>query len=199
MRVPRSYVENYSRALNAVSDRARSQLAAALMQVDYTMDVAAIREAVAAIMRLYCGVSSRLASRLAKEFYDGLRLRFGIEDGYEAEDYDVYNPEATEGAVRAFMQSIVEGKAAEVVVNLCLDRLGYEVNRTANVCVARNAAADPRHPQWARIPTGSETCDFCMMLASRGFAYWSEETASHTHGNCALIRAMVAWSNPTIS
>ena len=192
MRIPRSYVARYSQALNAISGRARVQLEAALMQVDYTMDAAAVREAVAAIMRLYCGASSKLAARLAKDFYDGLRAQFGVQDGYEAEMYDVYNPDATDGAVRAFMQAIVEGKAAEAVINLCIGRLGYEVNRSANVCVARNASADPRRPQWARIPMGAETCDFCLMLASRGFAYWSEDTASHTHGNCDC-RVVPSW------
>ena len=31
---------------------------------------------------------------------------------------------------------------------------------------------------------GSETCSFCIMLASRGFVYHSESTASHAHANC---------------
>ena len=192
MQIPRSYLNRYNRALHMVGDRAKAQLAAALMQIDYSQDVAAVREAIASVMRLYCGASSSLASRLAKEFYDGLRLWAGADSEYEATAFDVYDPDATDGAVRAIVQSLVEGKAAELVVNLCLQRLGHELNRSANECVAMNALADPARPQWARVPTGAETCDFCLMLASRGFAYWSRETASHAHDNCDC-RATPSW------
>ena len=40
---------------------------------------------------------------------------------------------------------------------------------------------------FARIPAGGETCTFCRMLASRGFVYWSKESAGemgHFHRNC---------------
>lgn len=40
-----------------------------------------------------------------------------------------------------------------------------------------SVAGDPSKPRWARVPTGSETCAFCLMLASRGAVYWSERTA----------------------
>ena len=41
--------------------------------------------------------------------------------------------------------------------------------------------------RWARVPRGLETCAWCIMLASRGFVYASEETAQlagHNHENC---------------
>lgn len=41
--------------------------------------------------------------------------------------------------------------------------------------------------RYARIPQGMETCDFCLMLASRGFVYLTMETASHSHRNCDCI------------
>ena len=37
--------------------------------------------------------------------------------------------------------------------------------------------ADPSKPRWARVPVG-QTCEFCVMLASRGFVYLTRETAS---------------------
>ncbi len=43
---------------------------------------------------------------------------------------------------------------------------------------------------YARVPTGMETCTYCMMLASRGFAYHSEESAGHADHrgcNCLII------------
>ena len=42
--------------------------------------------------------------------------------------------------------------------------------------------------RYARVPQGIETCDFCLMLASRGFVYLTEDTASaHVHRNCDCI------------
>lgn len=184
MRIPRSYIENYSKALNVVSERARAQLVDALSRIDYSADVADIRNAVIAIIQPACGASSTMAARIAAEFYDGMRARFGIDDGFEAEVDSQRVPEATEGAVRAFAQDLVDGKPVEQFIGKCAARIDYETRRAANECVAANAKRDPKKPRWARIPTGAETCQFCIMLASRGFVYHSEETASHAHANC---------------
>ena len=192
MRIPRSYIESYSKALNVVSERARAQLVDALGRIDYTADVADVRNAVIAVMQPACGASSTLAARLAADFYDGLRERFGIDDGYTAEVDSQRVPEATEGAVRAFAQDLVDGKPIEQFVGKCADRIDYETRKAANECVAANAKRDPRKPRWARIPTGAETCQFCIMLASRGFVYHSEETASHAHAHCDC-RIVPSW------
>lgn len=44
--------------------------------------------------------------------------------------------------------------------------------------------------RWARVPTGYKTCDFCLMLASRGFAYHTSGSAGkidHYHTNCDCV------------
>lgn len=48
----------------------------------------------------------------------------------------------------------------------------------------------PGDVAYARVPTGAETCTYCMMLASRGFAYHTEESAGHADHrgcNCLII------------
>ena len=192
MRIPRSYVENYSKALNVVSDKARAALVDALSKIDYSADVADVRNAVIAIMQPACGASSTMAARLAADFYDGLRARFGIDDGFVAEVDSQRVPEATEGAVRAFAQDLVDDKPTEQFIGKCADRIDYETRKAANECIAYNAKNDPKKPRWARIPTGAETCQFCIMLASRGFVYHSEETASHAHAHCDC-RIVPSW------
>jgi len=192
MQIPRSYIENYSRMLNTVSERAKADLVDALSGIDYSQDVATIRNRVIAVMQPACGASSTVAARIAADFYDGLRLQFGIEDGYKADVESYRDPDATAGAVRAFAQDIVDGKLISAFISKCADRLDYETRRSANECVAGNAKRDPRVPRWARIPTGLETCEFCIMLASKGFTYHSEETASHSHANCDC-RIVPSW------
>ena len=197
MQIPRSYVENYSRALNVVSERARAALVDALSQLDYTADIADIRNAVIAIMQPACGASATMAARLAADFYNGLRAQFGIDDGYMAQVDSQRVPEATTGAVRAFVQDLVDDKPIEQFVGKCADRIDYETRKAANECVEFNAKNDPKKPRWARVPTGVETCQFCIMLASRGFVYHSEETASHAHAHCDC-RVIPSWDkSPT--
>ena len=40
---------------------------------------------------------------------------------------------------------------------------------------------------WARIPAGGKTCAFCLMLASRGAVYGTQNDAKKSHGNCRCI------------
>lgn len=200
MQIPRSYIENYSKALNVVSETARAALVDALSQIDYSANVADVRNAVIAIMQPACGASSTMAARLAADFYDGLRARFGIDDGFRADVDSQRVPEATEGAVRAFVSELDSSiPNVSAFQRLCVDRIDYETRLAANKCIEFNAKNDPKKPRWARIPTGADTCQFCIMLASRGFVYHSEETASHAHAHCDC-RVIVSWdkNNPLV-
>lgn len=66
-----------------------------------------------------------------------------------------------------------------------LATLGGSVQRhvvnAARATVRDNARRDPARPRYARVPTGKKTCAFCLMLASRGFVYASEESGGHAH------------------
>lgn len=64
----------------------------------------------------------------------------------------------------------------------------YQVARRANETVSHNVRRDRRSGVcFARVPMGLHTCEFCMMLASRGFVYWSRGSAGefgHWHADC---------------
>lgn len=52
------------------------------------------------------------------------------------------------------------------------------------------AAARIPDVRWARVPSGSDTCPFCLMLASRGFVYTSAKAAGghyHPHCDCRVV------------
>ena len=62
----------------------------------------------------------------------------------------------------------------------------------ARITTVRSTAIDPTRPRYARVPSGTYTCAFCVMCASRGFAYWNEETAGkfkpfHDGDDCRVI------------
>lgn len=196
--IPRAYVDNFTRVINGISDDAQKKLAKALEGVVID-DIAAARNEIIAIMDTLLAPYTDNVAAVAATFYDGLRAYFGIDDGFMAESESMREPAATAGAVRAFMQTQVDGKPFETLENLLTERVDYECKRAANECIAYNAKNDPKRPKWARVPTGAETCEWCIMLASRGFAYLSEEAASHTHANCDC-RVIPSWDkdNPAV-
>lgn len=55
------------------------------------------------------------------------------------------------------------------------------VGRAASKTTIRNSERDySKGVRYARVPTGKETCGFCLMLASRGFDYTSRKAAGDT-------------------
>lgn len=66
------------------------------------------------------------------------------------------------------------------------------IGTSARLTTQRNIRIDPSKPRWARVPRGAKTCAFCTMLASRGFAYLSEDTAGrqmqyHHDCDCQIV------------
>lgn len=186
--LPREVIDSYTKRLNALSAASRRVVAAQLAQIEYE-DIADLREKVTAILEPVCAASSDAAAAYAAEFYDEVRgAQAGAALGAEA--VSAHSAEATAAAVRAMVQAVVDGKPWEQFARQVEDRADYEVKRSAGECVKANAARDPLRPKWARVPSGTETCSYCLMYASRGFAYTSEKTASekagggHYHTNC---------------
>ena len=190
MVIPQKYIDNFTRLLNGISEDAKRRMTQALQRITLD-DIAVAREEIIAAMNAILGPYCKNAAALSATFYDGLRELFGISDGFTAEAISSHDPKATEGAVRSFMRFAVDDNA-QALSNALLGRIDYELKKTANECVEQNAIRDPKKPKWARIPTGAETCAFCIMLASRGFDYNSKETASHAHANCDC-RIVPSW------
>lgn len=75
------------------------------------------------------------------------------------------------------------------------------MSRSVRLTTQNNRDADGTHPGWARVPRGSNPCAFCVMLASRGFAYTSEESAdfggSFHNGKCRCI-PVCSWGKDKI-
>lgn len=65
------------------------------------------------------------------------------------------------------------------------------INSTTRLTQQLTAEKDPSEPRYARVPSGP-TCEFCIMLASRGFVYWTAESAGrnnlyHNDDNCQIV------------
>ena len=83
----------------------------------------------------------------------------------------------------ALIERHFSGESPEQVMRRRIGDLARDqVKRRANRTMAENCARDG--VRYARVPRGSETCGFCIMLASRGFVYTTPEAAQHSHDGC---------------
>lgn len=85
---------------------------------------------------------------------------------------------------KAFSKVAKEGKPHNAVP-LLQKYLDHYVKEPARSTITESAKRDG--VRYARVPTGRETCGWCIMLASRGFVYHSEQTAHGYHTNCDCL------------
>ena len=184
--IPRSVLTYVNGQINALSADAQSRVLKVLSRISWTPEnVAECRELVVQALESVMPEYTSLAAQSTADMYDAIRVQ-SVGEAMGARAISGYDAAKTDGAVRAFVQKVVDGKSIEVFNNFVLQRVDYELRRAANYCVTANGARDPLKPRYARVPTGAETCDFCLMLASRGFVYHSVSSAAvdHTHFSC---------------
>lgn len=193
--IPRAAVDEFTRQLNLVSESMRGKLTEQLVQIDFSAPGAI--DVVKDLMQTYCGAATDASALLAAQFYDAAR-EYSIGDGMGAVADSQRVPEATDIATTGIVD---DSKTAQSIIDQLTARLDYETKRAAGDCVFYNGSNDPAAPHYARIPAGSETCQFCLMLASRGFVYSSAKSAGeldHYHANCDC-RVTPGWgSNPKV-
>lgn len=138
-------------------------------------------------------------SKAACDLYDATAGRLGAEvDAAQAGGAPPEGTDDPEKIAQAKMAKLEEGDLAGFVAALAScasDRPLFQANRT----VAENARRDADAKEgmrFARVPTGRETCGFCVMLASRGFAYTTRQDAGdagarynafHYHCDCVVV------------
>lgn len=191
--IPRQAVDFLTEEINGISADAQARVLRVLQGINWTPENVAqcrdlVLQALAAVMPTY----TTMAAQASADFYDAAReLVVGERMGAQAiSDFDMRK---TEGAVRGFVRFVLRDDV-QTFNDQVLQRIDYEMKRSANMSVVENGRRDPKRVRYARVPTGAETCDFCLMLASRGFVYQSEGTAGagHTHYACDC-RCVPGW------
>ena len=192
--LPRAYIDEYTRQINKLSEASRASLAEALSSIDIS-DPASF-DTVVALMQDFCSVSDQAAAQIAAAFYDFSR-EYCIGEALGAMPLSNRVPEATTVAVKGVY---AQHDTVEGIVTGLQDRVDYEIKRGAAQSSILNGQNDPRKPRFARVPSGGETCTFCLMLASRGFVYRSAQKAGelgHYHAHCDC-RIVVGWDDTEI-
>ena len=184
--IPRAALDYVSEQINMLSADARARVLRVLESIEWTPgNVAECRAAVVEALESVLPMYTSAAAQASADLYDAIR-QASVGAPLGAQAYSGYDPAATAGAIRAFTQKVVDGKPVETFDNLVLSRVDYELRHAANYCITANGRRDALKPKYARVPTGAETCDFCLMLASRGFVYHSVSSAAvdQTHERC---------------
>lgn len=187
MEIPRSLLDSLTDEVNALSNAAQAQARKALARVFAAWDgsdIAALRVSCIEVLNAVCGTYADLSAARGAEFYDAAREAQGVRGSYRAVADSRRDTAKTESSVRALIESVKRHGDTGVFGRSLLSRVDLEVRRSANDCVAYNVRRDPKRPRYARVPSGGETCGFCLMLASFGFNWRSAEQASHSHKHC---------------
>lgn len=142
----------------------------------------ALLETVPALADRYGTVSAIMAA----EWFDELYAASGRRQRFRAQPAATVQPAAVQGTVKWAVGGLFDGK---------LDTLGLLVGAMSKWAlqpgrdtVATNAARSSA--RWGRVPSGAKTCAFCLMMASRGFVYHTEQTAgggNDYHGDCDCV------------
>ena len=191
--IPRAAVDFLTEEVNGISADAQARVLRVLQGIRWTPEnVAECRDLVIQALATVMPTYTTMAAQASADFYDAAReLVVGEKMGARAiSDFDMRK---TEGAVRGFVRFVLDGRV-DTFNDQVLQRIDYEMKRSAGESMFANGRRDPRRPKFARVPTGDETCDFCLMLASRGFVYTSEATAGaikldhyHSGDDCRVI------------
>lgn len=184
MAVTRARLNSYRADVDACGEAAAAyveQYLAAIMAEYPGISVAELREVAIEAIEDSLNAFGDQAAELALELFDEIA---GTE--HDAQIYDVIDPERIDGKVRYYARSLVEGDVASFNRDVS-DLTRYYVKRSAFENMAENCGRGK--VRYARVPSGSETCPFCFMLASRGFVYHTAESAGEGHPyhvNCVL-------------
>lgn len=133
-----------------------------------------------------------VASSAAMEWY-----RDVSGHGYEPVMADPVDPDKVDASVRWAMGAAYDdqedGESTDSGLAGAQSRLGEVVDRNVRQAgrdtLVSNANRDRRTKGWAIVPSGT-ACAYCVMLASRGATYTSEDTAEssvHAHCSCEVV------------
>lgn len=135
-------------------------------------------------------------SSVAADWYDELREQSGVPGRFRARMVDPVPREQAAAVARWAIGPLFSAAPdpPQALSNLSggVQRLVAQPGRDT---IATSVDLDPTDARWARVPTGATTCAFCLLLASRGAAYHSEEDAggmaSSYHGGCDCVATPV--------
>ena len=179
----------YNREVARIGDRAASDVESSVLawcRSHEDATVAEKREAAKLIMEGFVQGYDDVAAEFAAQWYDH-RAEQGGARLEQAVTMTTYRPDAVDAVARYQAKKLAKGGDAEFA-KACGEFARDDAFRSLNETVLANVGRDKdKGVRFARVPTGFETCTFCLMLASRGAVYHTRKTAGefkHFHRRC---------------
>ena len=188
-RVTQGALDRYRREVDEQAEKARSYFHSAVEEFNRRYPDATTEDTRVFVLDLMGSVLPNftdLTATLSCDLFDELAEECGFV-GERARLYETTDWQMVDHKVRYLAGFINDGDKERFKKEVS-DLTHYYCKRAAFDNMVANC--NGQRIKWARVPTGLETCAFCFMLASRGFAYKSEKSASGDHDyhdNCNCI------------
>lgn len=179
----------YNREVARIGDRAAADVESSVLAWCRSHEGATVaekREAAKLIMEGFVQGYDDVAAEFAAQWYDH-RAEQGGARLDQAVTMTTYGPDSVDAVARYQARKLAKGGDA-AFAKACGEFARDDAFRSLNETIAANVGRDKdKGVRFARVPTGFETCTFCLMLASRGAVYHTRKTAGefkHFHRNC---------------
>ena len=179
----------YNREVARIGDRAAADVESSVLawcRSHEDATVAEKREAAKLIMEGFVQGYDDVAAEFAAQWYDRRAEQVGamLE---QAVTMTTYGPDSVDAVARYQAKKLAKGGDA-AFAKACGEFARDDALRSLNETIIANVGRDKdKGVRFARVPTGFETCTFCLMLASRGAVYHTRKTAGefkHFHRRC---------------
>lgn len=184
-------VQQLARTQNRAGDVAERRLRALWKRMPLD-DLGTLEDALYQLYPRLVEESAEVASSAALEWYETQREAEGIAKAYSPTmPAGLVDKDDAEKIVGAALRDLRAGVGRAKVLTRLTDGARKLISDAGRATTQHAAEHDPKTPRYARVPTGAETCAWCMLWASRGFVYKSEETAqfkrSHFKCDCQIV------------
>lgn len=176
--ISRNDINNYVRRQRALRNKANEEMVLYATSNGLN-NLPMIKAYAKALVDKYGEASASLAAMFCEETATAEALAEGLTEAVLAAD---------PAKVASFAEVSVEVDKASMM-NDATSAVGRAVSKYVKKAALDTAMqyAEKTGRQWAWMPTGGDTCAFCIMLASRGFMNERNRQASHVHANCDCV------------
>lgn len=180
----RADVERYAQANRDIRTLVLRDLGAFWLTLD-GLGADETRDALLDVVPVLVAAYGDTAAAIAADYYDDLRDAAGVRGRFTATLADNVDFDTIASRVRWSVSPLYSAAPDRAAT---LGRLAQNVDelalRPGRDTIAVSTGRDPARARWARVPVG-KTCAFCLVTASRGAVYGSEESAGRKyHGDC---------------
>lgn len=198
-------INEYANSLKAISTAAQTEISNNLWEIWESTghDLAALQDAFNMIAPDVVNRYRAAASTIGAEFWEEIYSN----DKGEDEEAEIDTTDQSEFLYASSGYSFNKHDSEDdinSIMSYLLSCVNKSVMGGARDTIMRNT--DRKNGRYARVPTGTYTCAFCLMLASRGFVYKSRETAGefdkfHHDCDCMVVpsfshKAKIGGYNP---